>query len=632
MTADAPFAALIDRALALHRAGDLSAARAGYEAVLRRDPANFDALHMLGLVLVQQGEGGRGAELIERAVAANPGVAAAHVNLAMALVALGRFEAALAASERALALQPASADAHINRGNALLALARPDEALAAYDAALALRPADPQAHYNRANALRDLGRLDAAVMGYDAAVALRPGYLEALSNRGAALLKLERLEEALASYDGAAAAAPASAEAHLNRGVVLARLNRLADAIASYDAAVAANPASPEAHSNRASALNDSNRPAEALAASDRALALKPDYPEAHNNRGIALYNLHRLEEARASYDRAVDLAPEAPEAHLNRALAALRAGDLAEGFAEYPWRWQVGEAARYRPRVSAPNWEGEPLAGRSILVFSEQGFGDGLQFVRYVPRVAAMAARVILLTEAPLARLFAAALPGVEVVNRLPEGAAFDRQVAMMCLPRLFGTTLASVPADMPYLAVDREAATGWAARLAALPPGPRVGLVWAGASRRHNPGASAIDARRSVSLAQLAPLAAAPGVQFVSLQVGEPAAEAREPPRGMSLTDWTGELRDFADTAALVAGLDLVITVDTAVAHLAGALGRPVWILSRYDGCWRWLKDREDSPWYPSARLFHQATPGAWDAVIARVAAALATLAKAG
>ena len=285
-----------------------------------------------------------------------------------------------------------------------------------------------------------------------------------------------------------------------------------------------------------------------------------------------------------------------------------------------------MGEAARYLPRVAAPDWEGEPLAGRSILVFSEQGFGDGLQFVRYVPQLAAMAGRVTLLTERPLEPLFAASLPGAQVAVRLPEGAAFDCKVAMMCLPRLFGTTLASVPADAPYLAVDADAAARWATRLAALPPGLRVGLVWAGASRRHNPGASAIDARRSVSLAQFAPLAAASGAQFVSLQVGEPSAEAAEPPPGMVLTDWTDELRDFADTAALIAGLDLVITVDTAVAHLAGALGKPVWILSRYDGCWRWLKDREDSPWYPTARLFHQDSPGDWDNVIGRVAVALA------
>jgi tetratricopeptide (TPR) repeat protein len=387
---------------------------------------------------------------------------------------------------------------------------------------------------------------------------------------------------------------------------------------------LAADPASAQAHSDRANALNDLGRASEALAAADRAIALDPDLADAHNARGVALYTRGRSDAAAASYERALALAPGFPEAHANRALARLRAGDLARGFEEYRWRWRVGDAASQRPRLGCPDWEGEPLAGRRLLVFAEQGYGDTLHFVRFVPQLARMGAQVTLLAEPPLARLLRASLPGVEVVDRLPADAVFDAQAAMLCLPRLLGVTLATIPAETPYLAADPAGTAAWARRLAAL-PGRKVGLVWAGAARRDNPGAAAIDARRSLRLAQFAPLAAATGVQFVSLQVGEPAAEARDAPPGLSLVDCTAELGDFADTAALVAGLDLVISVDTSVAHLAGALGRPVWILSRFDGCWRWLQDRDDSPWYPSARLFRQPAPGAWDPVIASVAEAL-------
>ncbi len=615
--------ALFDDGVAAHRAGRLADACAAYQAVLGRDPGHFDALHMLGVAAVQSGDAERGAALIGAATRLAPNVAAAHVNLAMALSALGRYAEALDSADRALSLEAANPDAHLGRGNALLALGRAAEALAAYDQALALRPTDPRGHYNRANALRDLGRLEDAVAGYEAALALSPGYVEALGNRGAALARLGRLGEALAAFDAVLARSP-TAEAHRNRGAALARLRRLPEAIASYDAALAADPRSAQAHNDRAAALNDLGRAAEALAAADRAIALDPALVDAHNNRGVALFTLRRLDEARPCFDQALAIEPEAVEPHMNRATARLLAGDLAGGFAEYRWRWRAAGARHGRPEVAAPDWEGEPLDGRRLLVFAEQGFGDSLQFVRFVPQVMALGARVTLLVEPPLVRLFAASLPGVEVVSRLPPGAAFDRQAAMLCLPRLLGVTLDTIPAATPYLAADPAAAAAWARRLAAL-PGRKVGLVWAGASRREHPAAAAIDARRSLRLAQLAPLAAAAGVQFVSLQVGEPAGEAQDPPGGLQLVDWTGELADFADTAALVAGLDLVVTVDTAVAHLAGALGRPVWILSRYDGCWRWLEHRDDSPWYPTARLFRQPAPGDWATPIAELAAAL-------
>ncbi|HWF78700.1 MAG TPA: tetratricopeptide repeat protein [Caulobacteraceae bacterium] len=609
--------------MAAHRAGQLAQACAIYQSILAQSPDDFDALHMLGLAVVQAGDPAQGARLIEQAITREPGVAAAHVNLSMAQEALGRFGEALASADRAIALGDATPDAYLNRGNALLALGCAQEALAAYEHAVALQPGDPRGPYNCARTLRVLGRFEDALAGYDAAIALWPGFYEAVSNRGEVLSHLGRLDEALAAMDAALALRP-SAEAHRNRGAMLTRLRRLDEAMAAYDIALGMDPANAQAHGDRANVLNDLGRATEALAAADRALALSPERADPHNSRGVALYSLGRLEPALASYERALALAPEFPEAHMNRALAWLRSGDLAAGFAEYRWRWRHREAER--PHILCPEWEGEPLAGKRLVVWAEQGYGDTLQFIRFVPQLVAQGARVTVLVDKPLKPLITASLAGVEVVDWLPGDADFDAQVAMMCLPRLLGVTLRTIPAPIPYLAADPAAAAAWAARLAAL-PGRKVGLVWAGAARRHNLAAAAVDARRSMRLSQLAALAAAPGVQFVSLQIGEPAAEIVDAPGGLSLVDWTAEIGDFADTAALVAGLDLVITVDTSVAHLAGALGRPVWILSRFDGCWRWLQDRDDTPWYPTARLFRQPAPGAWEPVIASLAEALAS-----
>jgi hypothetical protein len=272
--------------------------------------------------------------------------------------------------------------------------------------------------------------------------------------------------------------------------------------------------------------------------------------------------------------------------------------------------------------------WEGEDLAGKSILVHCEQGLGDSLQFIRYLAPLARMAGSATVITYPPLANLFRS-IPGVEVTTAY-DGSAFDHHVPLMCLPRLFGTTLETIPAQTPYLAADAEKVERWAERLSHLGARIKVGLVWAGESRRDNLGAHAIDQRRSMRLAQFAPLAGVPGVQFVSLQTGGPSQEARNPPAGLRLADMTGDLQDFSDTAALIANLDLVISVDTSVAHLAGALAKPVWILSRFDGCWRWLNGREDSPWYPTARLYHQKAAGAWDDVVQRVSEDLARFAN--
>jgi tetratricopeptide (TPR) repeat protein len=462
-----------------------------------------------------------------------------------------------------------------------------------------------------------------ALASYDRAVGLQPAFAEAWINRGAVLERLRRTEESAASFERATGARPDLAAAHANLAKVLNDLKHSDAALVAAERAIALEPGSAAAHNHRALALFDLRRLDEALAAADHAIALDPAYAEAHNSRAITLFDLRRLEAAVASSEAAIAIRPDFAAAHLNRATSLLSLGDLKQGFEEYRWRWRVNG---FQPPVAAlrPEWAGQDLRGKRVLVHGEQGFGDHLQFVRYLRRVAAGAAQTTLLTEPALARLFARSLLGVHVVSEAPREDEFDLQVAIMDLPRAFGTTLETVPADIPYLAHDPAGAARWAERLAGL-PGLKVGVVWAGDTHAGRPAGAAVDRRRSLRLAQLAPLARVPGLSFISLQKGPPAEQAADPPLGLRLTDFTAELTDFADTADLIAALDLVIAVDTAVAHLAGALGKPVWILSRYEGDWRWLNGREDSPWYPTARLFHQRSAGAWDEVVERLAAAL-------
>ncbi|HEY1750084.1 MAG TPA: tetratricopeptide repeat protein [Caulobacteraceae bacterium] len=600
--------------------GRLAGQRRYYEEAVQRDPGSIEALQMLGVTCLQAGDYASAAEALERAVALDPGQAAAQANLAAALAGLGRHDAVVAACDAALALAPDLGPAHANRGLALLALGRAAEALASFEQALRTGPT-PDLHFQRARALHALGQLPAAADGFEAALALNPGYFEALAALAETRARLGQLAAALACYDAAIGLRPQLGALHSARSAMLAGLFRFDEALEASETALALAPDEASAHVNRATALNGLNRIDEALAECGRALELAPDQVETETNHAVCLHQLDRLPEAMAHHDRAVALDPDFADARLNRAYTRLKLGDLPGGFEDYRARWRVPQLALAAPAVDCPEWSGEALAGRRLLVFCEQGFGDSLQFVRYLPRLTGQGAAVTVLTPLPLIRLFERSFPGVAFLEEPPEGARFDFQIAMMCLPRLLGTTAATIPGETPYLAADPAAAQAWRERLAGL-AGPKVGLVWAG--RRRDGVAAVLDQRRSLSLAQFAPLTAVAGVSFVSLQIGDAATQAASAP--LPLLDVTAELGDFYDTAALVEALDLVIAVDTAVAHLAGGLGRPVWVLSRFDGCWRWFEGRDDSPWYPTLRLFRQIERQSWAPTIARLAEALA------
>jgi tetratricopeptide (TPR) repeat protein len=640
-----------NRGNALRNLGRHEDAVASYDRAIALRPDFSEAHYNRGNALRDLGRNDEALSAYDAAIALKPDLAEAHFNRGTVLQALNRFDQAIASYDKVIALKPDdSAAAWGNRGNALLSLERYAAALANYDRAIASRPASAELHYNRGNALRNLNRHEEALASYDQAIALRPNYAEAYINRGNALADLGRHEEAVASrekaveaytnrgnaardqhrpevalrdYAAAIALRPDRAALHSNRGNALTDLKRYDEAVASYDTALALRPDFAEAHFNRGRALWDLERHEEAIICCDQALASRPDFAEAHFNRGRALWDLARIEEAMASYARAIALHPDYAAAHWNQSMCRLALGDYATGWEQYEWRWKSVMARNDRER-SWLRWTGDfPIEGKTILVRAEQGYGDSLQFCRYVPLLAARAT-VVLEVSAPLRRLLAGLAGAPRVVlagDALPR---FDAWIPMLSLPHAFRSTLETIPASIPYLYADPERSAVWRRRLAAL-PGRKVGLVWAGSSRPDNLGANAIDRRRSMPLRHFAPLAAIPGICLISLQKGEPAAQARTPPAGMILHDWTDELADFADTAALVDNLDLVISVDTSVAHLAGALGKPVWVLNRFDQCWRWLRDRDDSPWYPSARLFRQRTPGDWAGVIDDVAAAL-------
>jgi hypothetical protein len=380
-------------------------------------------------------------------------------------------------------------------------------------------------------------------------------------------------------------------------------------------------PAHAAAWKNRGAALGGLGRLEEALASCDRAIALRPDYAEAYADRAPALSALGRVEEALESCDRAIALQPDTAEARFNKGACHLALGDFERGWEGFEWRWK----SRYGPEPSGlPGhpWLGDsPIDGKTILVQAEQGLGDSLQFCRYVPILANLAT-VVLDVPRPLRRLLAGLDRRVRIIGDHDPLPPFDAWTPMMSLPLAFRTTLETIPASIPYLRADPERTAAWRERLSAL-PGRKVGLVWAGSPFSQQPRAQAMDRRRSMALAEFGPLAAVPGLCWISLQKGDAAAQL--PPPGMDLHDWTDELDDYADTAALVEALDLVISVDTSVAHLAGALGKPIWVLNRYDQCWRWLRERNDSPWYPNARLFRQRTPGDWAGVIRDVVDAL-------
>jgi tetratricopeptide (TPR) repeat protein len=585
--------AKLQAAVALHKQGQLLQAQRLYEEILTSQPRHFDAQHLLGVIAAARGDASRAAELIGKAIDIDPSNPVAHNNRGAALLELGRWEAALSAFDLAVVLKRDYADAHYNRGNALRELKRWPEALSSYDRALFLRPAHPQAHLNRGIVLAVLGQREASIASFEAAIALDGNLSEAYYNLANALCSQRKWHAALAGFDRAIALSPHSAAAHANRGLVLYELRRLD----------------------------------ESLASSERAIAIKPDHLEALCNRGNVLLAKRQLAAALSSFDQALRINPNHAAGRVNRAHALLLAGDYEKGWADYAWRWkdQSSWVAQEDRGFSQPQWLGaEPITGKTILLHSEQGYGDTIQFCRYATLVANLGAKVILEVPAALVTLLSSLRGAVHVMargERLPD---FDMFCPLLNLPLALRTTVSTIPAQVPYLSESEDLRRVWSQKLGTRKRA-RIGLVWSSGFRPAQPELWSDNARRNIPLASFAAFKDL-DADFYSLQKGE-AAEAEldelnaQGWHGPKIQNLAGELADFADSAALIEQLDLVISVDTSVAHLAGALSKPVWVLIRFDACWRWLLDREDSPWYPSARLYRQRQPDDWGSVMSEV-----------
>jgi len=605
------------RAASSYQAGSLGEAEQICRQIVAVDPNYFLALFLLGAVQSRSGNYAAALASYDRALALQSDHAEALYNRGNTLKSLQRFDEALASYDRALAVRPDYADALNNRGVALQALKRLDDALASHERALGLQPDHAEAHYNCGLTLQMLGRFEEALPRHDRAIALRPDYAEALGKRGDALRELQRFADALASYDRVLALRPGDAETHNNRGIALFELKRFEEALAAHDRALALRPDYPEAFNNRGNALKALKRFDEALASYNRALALRPLYTNALNNRGITFIEMRRLDEALADYRRALALRPDFSDAHFNAAMCWLLTGDFERGFAQYEWRWKSTESIGVDRGFRQPQWRGEDIAGKTILLHPEQGLGDTLQFCRYAPLIAARGARVILEVQGPL-RAIASTLDGpaqiVATGETLPD---FDWHCPLLSLPPAFGTRLDTVPAAVPYLHPLPAAVAAWAEKLGPKRR-PRVGLAWSGRAAHKN------DHMRSTSLSTLSPLFELDAT-FVCVQKDIRPDDMRLMQQRGDILDFGAELADFTDTAALMANLDLVIAVDTSVAHLAGALGRPLWVLLPFTPDWRWLIDRDDNPWYPTARLFRQDADREWGPVVACVREAL-------
>jgi len=610
-----------------HQAGRLTEAERLYRQILAVDSHHADSLHLLGVIGGQTGRHDLAADMIGRAIAINPKAASYHCNLGIALKRQGRLDEAVACFRTALDLRPDYAEPHNNLGIAFQEQARLDEAIAYYRRAIDLDPNYTGAHNNLGNALKAQGRLDEAIACYRKAIDLDPNYPGAHNNLGIALKEQARLDDAVACFRAAIDLNPNYPEAYNNLGIALKEQAWLDEAIACFRKSLDLEPDFPEAHNNLGTVLLEQARPDEAVACCRKAIDLRPDFPEAHNNLGTALRAQQRLDEAVTCYRRAIDLNPDYTDAHNNLALVLLARGDLEAGWQEYEWRWKTPHAIRTRRDFAQPQWRGEPAEGRTLLIHAEQGFGDTLQFCRYAPLAATGGLVVVLEVPKPLVRLLRG-LPGVDQVvvqgEALPQ---FDLHCPMLSMPLALGTAITTIPSAAPYLHAEAAQVAAWRTRLAAMENrGPRIGVAWAGNPRTHLPAAAAADRRRSIAPDRLEPLFDLPGLHFFSLQKDGPAA-----PKHFPLTDFMNEMGDFADTAALIANLDLVVSVDTAVAHLAAALGKPVWLLDRFDPDWRWLVGRRDSPWYPTLRIYRQPHPGDWDAVLAEVAGDLRSFAGA-
>lgn len=647
---------LLQAGLTHHRAGRLQEAARCYEHLLEVQPLNADALNLLGVIARQQNDLDTSERLILRAIRQNADMATYHHHLGKTYAQMGRPDDAAQSYRRALSLNPEDRDSLQLLALLLSEAADRDGAAALYGQLLELEPDRAEWMFRLGHIRKCQGRISEALVWYRQAVSVHPDAVDSQFNLGKALFEARQLEESQQCFRLVIAMQPEDVEAHNFLGQILHELGEAGEAQQMYLEALRLRPDSVEALSNLGALLLELGELQYAEALLRRALTLAPDFLCACNNLGTVLARQGRFAEAfqtfrnilltdptnvqalcsmgfsldalgdldgaRECFQLALTSEPDSALTRFNLSPHLLLAGNFAEGWSWYERRWELRQFTGKPRRYAQPRWQGEEIAGASIFLFSEQGLGDTLQFVRYALLLVDRGAQVWLEVQPPLYPLLRYLHPRIHVFVKDQEDlSATDWHCPLLSLPMVFGTDLSNIPAIVPYLHAGEVKAKYWAEALGA--PGLRVGLVWSG-----NPE-HVRDRLRSVPFEQFRSLLSTPGVSFYSLQKGKGAAQAQSVASHGVLHDLEPYLLDFTDTAAIIANLDLVITVDTAVAHLAGAMGKPVWILLAHAPDWRWLQERSDSPWYPTARLFRQRSRGQWDDVLAQVREALHALA---
>lgn len=629
-------AQMFDAAFAQHQLGQIQAAKEIFERILLVEPDHAFTLHSLGLIAYQEHDYGTALRLVRRAVAANKQEAGFCYNLGLIYQAAKRPNEAIASFKKALSRNSQFAAAAHSLAEAL-ARQGCHRAAEKYRAqALTIENHVAQEYNQQGIQLSAEGRTEEAIEVFKRGISCNPDAMALYNNLAIVLVENGEFDTAILCLTHAIARRPDNADLYINLGNTLGEIEKYAEANACYLKALAINPHSAAVLTNLANNLLDLGSVDEALAAIQRALALEPNFYQVRKTLAVILHEEGRLVEAISQLEIALQLDPGSASARFNMALCLLALGDFKLGWQLYEERFQQ----YYKSRTSCRSlgavassgffqrrWAGEAVSGRAILLVAEQGFGDTLQFVRYAREVYRMGGRVILECQPELCRLLAT-VPGVQEVipqnEELEERAwlpPFDFQCPLLSLPSVFQTTPSSIPADVPYVKAELKDVAKWKAILGEKTGTFRVGLVWESGDRKSTLDVRGISRRRNLPFALLGRLGSIKGVTFYSLQKGSAAEQIRTSPSTLKITDYTEALTDFAETAALIENLDLVISVDTAVAHLAGAIGKPVWLLLRFNGCWRWLTDREDSPWYPTMRIFRQPTKGDWEYVIGRV-----------
>jgi len=673
---------LLNAAVVHHQNSRFAEAASLYKEVCGIEPDNHLALQLLGVLAAQTGQMESSLKLLSKAISLSPNYAEALSNRGNVLQKLGRLDEAIADYSKAISLKPNYIDALYNRGIALKELKRFDEAVADYNKAIALKPDHVEALNNRGNVMQQLGRFDEALKDFNKALSLKPDHVEALNSRGFALGILRRFDEALDDYDKALTLKPEYADAYINRSSALIELKRYDEALKDCNKAISLKPDCINAFYNRGIALKDlklfegaiadyskvislkpdhvgalnnrgnalrqlrrwdeafqdfekaislrddyseafNNRGVtqkdlkhyeEAVADYSKAISLKPDYVEALNNRGVVLGILRRFDEALDDYDKALTLKPDHIDVNFHKSLQLLRQGEFALGWKLYEWRWKATALSSPLRKFEQPLWLGkEDLGGKTILLHWEQGFGDTIQFSRYAAEVSKFGCKTILEVQKPLFELMKTIKGVDEVIVSGTDLPSFDFYCPLMSLPLAMGTTLETIPSGGPYLKSADDKLAKWSARLGQKSK-PRVGIVWSGSVGHKN------DHNRSIALEDM--LSSVPdGYELVSLQKEVRDIDLNTMVQSKQLRHFGSDLNDFTDTAALCELMDVIVSVDTSVAHLAGAIGKPVNLLLPYDSDFRWLLDRHDSPWYPTMKLFTQGPDMTWDSVFEKI-----------